>query len=298
MLFRLVLLGACALSCLQSTGIAGDKLETIPKVPEAGKEFQVLLLRDFAEQSIAAKASVAKYEWAIIVKAGNDDVTPAAAGLTLPLPNAPVLKINAARKETIYFFKLTKTVGDVKEEFGVLAVDFGREGAEARLPIVLSARPREALQLAPPPAPLPILPPSNSFGDDPDSVPALAASVPSSVRETPPAFPAAPEVSAPATSPRNLTFISQAGGTSVAGITIPQEFDLSNAGLAKAREEIVTIIEKNKSGADPVLAPDSYFIDAFNKPRKVGAFTRTLRKTDNKVVVCNEISKVMFQFAG
>jgi hypothetical protein len=76
-----------------------------------------------------------------------------------------------------------------------------------------------------------------------------------------------------------------------------QDFDLSNKGLLKAAQESGKIVAENKPTSARVLEPSTYFLDAFNKPRKVGTKTFTMAGTDNKLIVCNALANAMLKLA-
>jgi hypothetical protein len=109
-----------------------EGLATVPQSPEAGSEFHVAILRDVAELQLGLKATGVKYRWEVTVMDGDRKVGLAAAGLTLPIPEAPSVKIKRARPESIYLFTLRRSVDDVVVKHQ-LVVDFGREGTEAKV---------------------------------------------------------------------------------------------------------------------------------------------------------------------
>jgi hypothetical protein len=276
MLRRLrICLGFLAISCLSTVSLGqADGLATVPRIPEAGAEFQVAHLRDAAELQLGQKPAGVVYKWTTTVK-DNDGrkVNPAAAGLPVPLPNGPAIKVTRARSDSTYTFALHKTAGDIVEDFGPLVLSFGRDGTEATIEVVPA--------VAAPPIP---------------SVTAPAPPTPA-----PPAVPPAPPVPAPPVVPAPPTADPPAvakPATEVEAVKLEEKFDFSNKGLKTAKEDAAKFFASNKPESPTVLSPASYFLDKLKKNYQTSGGKFAMAGTKRKLLAANAVALTMFRFAN
>ncbi len=273
-----------------------EALATVPAIPESGKEFQVLHLRDVAELQLGAKPTGVKYKWMAMVTQGKLKVTASGAGLPA-MPDAPLIKIKRARPDSKYVFTLQKTSGDDKK-VSTLVISFGPEGTES----TIETSPKPAAQVAKPAK----APPAGSETPEPkpkDEEPAKAPTEPKAGEPKGPAPKPLPSLDgAPAIGTtealKKSGDPSPTAGFEAAKAADPSGDRFSNAALTKAKADLTNIATHNVPASDPVLSPPTYFLDKFRKEYPVADGKLTLGGTNRKLMVCLAVANAMLEVAN
>lgn len=274
-----------------------DALATVPAIPESGKEFQVLHLRDVAELQLGVKPTGVKYKWVAKVTQGKLNVTPSGAGLPAALPDAPVIKIKRGRPDSKYVFTLQKTSGENKA-LCTLVISFGPEGTESTFetspkPTSRAAKPEKAE-------------PAGSEPPKPKSEEREPAKSPSAPRAEEPKGTAPKPLPSLDGSPtkRSAEALRKSGAESpMPSAEAVKAADasgdrFSNAALTKAKADLTNIATHNVPASDPVLSPSDYFLEKFRKEYPVADGKLTLAGTNRKLMVCLEVAQAMLAVAN
>ena len=302
--------------CSQLMAQTRGEVATVPSIPEAGREFHVAHLRDVAELHLGNKPPEGiKYQWTVTVMDGKRKVGLEAAGFTLPLADAPSVKVKRARPFSEYRFTLSKTIAGKEQVYRTLVVNFEREGAAAEVSKVIPVLPVE-----PVPAPAAVEPPTAPGATDPF---APEAAPPPAPADTDPFAPPAPPRRRADSVPLETGADPVRGTRTDSGDAASRPEDhsaerarpsdptredadaealedasrdvdpFSNAGLAKTRQEALDFIAKKVPKTDPVLSPPEYFINKFSKLYQTTGGKFTLAGTKAKLLACMEVARAM-----